>query len=74
MKKYAVTYTIDNDWQSVDTMLVETDTNPRDMTSEELFKMFDGYVYNSKQAEMLANEPELWFSRNIEDTDVRLEA
>ena len=74
MKKYAVTYTIDNDWQSVDTMLVETDTNPRDMTSEELFKMFDGSVYNSEQAKMLANEPELWFSRNVEDTDVRLEA
>lgn len=68
--RYAVTFTIDKDWNSVDTIIVEADVCPLDMTFEQLFKIFKGYGLNEVDAECIASNGELWFCRNLEDTDV----
>lgn len=65
--RYAVTYTKDDTWNTTDTIIVETDISPLDMTNEQLIKMFETYT---DDAEEIVAEPERWFLRNLEDTDV----
>lgn len=65
--RYAITFTTDDTWDTVDTFIVETDTSPVDMTDEQLLKMFETYTTS---AEEIVAEPERWFLRNLEDTDV----
>ena len=66
--RYAITFSTDDTWLSVDTFIVETDISPVDMTNEQLLKMFE--AYNPDYAEEIVAEPERWFLRNLEDTDV----
>lgn len=65
--RYAITFTPDDTWNLADTFIVETDINPLDMTNEQLISMFESYT---EQAEEVVAEPERWFLRNLEDTDV----
>ena len=72
--RYAITYTTDETWNSVDTFIVETTINPLDMTDEQLVEMFKGYItYDGIVAENVALDGELWFVRNLDDTDVKME-
>lgn len=69
--KYAITYALDDTWESVDTLLVETNTNPLDMPAEELADIFDTYAcLGRERALALAKDEDYWFVRNVEDTDV----
>lgn len=69
--KYAITYALDDTWESVDTLLVETDTCPLDMPYEELADIFDAYAcLGRERALALAKDGDCWFVRNVEDTDV----
>lgn len=67
--RYAITFTPDDTWNLADTFIVETDINPLDMTNEQLISMFESYT---EQAEEVVAEPERWFLRNLEDTDVMM--
>lgn len=67
--RYAITFTPDDTWNLADTFIVETDINPLDMTNEQLTSMFESYT---EQAEEVVAEPERWFLRNLEDTDVMM--
>ena len=67
--KYAITYTLDNTWDGVDTLLVETDTCPLDMPPEQLADIFEAYTHDRPSAEWVVEE-KMWFVRNVEDTDV----
>lgn len=70
--RYAITFTPDDTWNTTDTLLVETDTSPVDMTNEQLFAMFETYTGDSDLAKQVVDEPERWFCRNLEDTDVNM--
>lgn len=65
MKRYAVTYTIDHDWNTVDTFIVETDKNPLDMNDEEITAMFDSYIHNKEEAKHMPMS-ERWFCINLD--------
>ena len=64
--RYAITFTSDESWNTVDTLIVETDTNPFDMTKEQLIKMFEAYIIDSDVASEVANNQDYWFCRNLE--------
>ena len=68
--KYAITYALDDTWESVDTLLVETDANPLDMPPEEIADIFEAYGIEPERAKALAHDDDYWFSRNAEDVDV----
>lgn len=69
--RFAVTFTTDGEWNTVDTFIVETDTHPRDMSYEQLVSMFETYLSgDSDDAEYLASDGELWFYRHLDSTDV----
>lgn len=68
--RFAVTYTMDGEWNTVDTFIVETDTHPRDMSHEQLVSMFEAYISDSDDAEYLASNGEYWFYRHLDSTDV----
>ena len=68
--KYAITYALDDTWQSVDTLLVESDNNPLDMPHEEIADIFEAYGIEAERAKELAKDEEYWFVRNAEDVDV----
>ena len=71
--RYAITFTTDREsWNSVDTFIVETDENPLDMTKEQIITMFDTYVCDTDIAEKLADDEDLWFIHNVDDTDVSM--
>ena len=71
--RYAITFTTDETWNTVDTFIVETDTNPMDMSEEQLTKMFETYTTDSIISENLATDfKDNWFCRNLEDTDVNM--
>lgn len=68
--KYAITYALDDTWQSVDTLLVESDSNPLDMPSEEMADIFEAYGIEAERAKELAKDSDYWFIRNADDVDV----
>lgn len=68
--KYAITYALDGTWESVDTLLVETDICPLDMPVEELADIFEAYGLERERALVLAKDESYWFVRNAEDVDV----
>lgn len=68
--RFAVTFTTDGEWNTVDTFIVETDTHLKDMSSEELVTMFETYICDSDEAEELASNKEHWFWRELDSTDV----
>lgn len=69
--KYAITYALDDTWEGVDTLLVETDNYLFDMPSEEIADIFDTYAcLGRERALALAEDESHWFARNVEDTDV----
>lgn len=70
--RYAVTFTIDKDWNTVDTFIVETDVSPMDMSDEQLTFMFEGYIMDSDEAKKVALDGDLWFIRHLDDTDVMM--
>lgn len=70
LKRYAITYTIDYDWNTVDTFIITTDKNPLDMSKEELKELFYGYIGNKEEVAKVAPYHDQWFIRNLEDTDV----
>lgn len=70
--RYAVTFTIDKDWNTVDTFIVETDVSPMDMSDEQLTFMFEGYIMDSDEAKQVALDGDLWFIRHLDDTDVMM--
>lgn len=65
--RYAITFTKDDSWNTVDTFIVETDITPLDMTNDQLVEMFESYT---DDAEEIVAESERWFLKNLEDTDV----
>ena len=68
--KYALTYTLDEDWNTTDTVLVELNNNPFDMPKQELKEMFERVIGNEHYAELLSEDKNRqWFVRNVEDTD-----
>lgn len=67
--KYAIIYTVDGDWETVDAVLVESDTNPVDMPDEELASIFEADGIDYPQAMAIA-EDGMWFARNTDDVDV----
>lgn len=68
--RFAVTFTVDGEWDTVDTFIVETDTHLKDMSSEELATMFETYIGDSDEAEELASNKGHWFCRALDSTDV----
>ena len=70
LKKYAITFATDDTWNSVDTMLVKSATNPIDMPISKIKGFFMLYGLPEWEAEIVANDTEMWFVRNCEDTDV----
>lgn len=71
--RYAVTFTTDETWNTVDTFILESDTNPIDMNEERLTKMFEAYITDSIVASNLASDYKgYWFCRNLGDTDVNM--
>lgn len=71
--RYAVTFTIDETWDTVDTFILESDTNPNDMNEEQLTKMFETYITDGIVASNLASDyKRYWFCRNLGDTDVNM--
>jgi len=69
--KYAITYALDDTWESVDTLLVETDNYIFDMSHEEIADIFDTYAYLGRERALaLAKDESYWFVRSVEDTDV----
>lgn len=68
--KYAITYALDDTWQSVDTLLVECENNPLDMPIEEIADIFEAYGIETSRAKELAKDSDYWFIRNTNDTDV----
>ena len=67
--KYVIIYTVDGDWETVDAVLVESDTNPVDMPDEELASIFEADGIDYPQA-MAIVEDGMWFARNTDDVDV----
>ena len=70
--RYAITFTSDGTWNTADTLILETDTNPLDMSDEQLMKMFEAYTGDLDMADEIVKEKEHWFCRNLEDTDVNM--
>lgn len=70
--RYAVTFTIDGDWNTVDTFIVETDVSPMEMADQKLIDMFESYICDSDDAEKIASDSDLWFIRHLDDTDVMM--
>lgn len=72
--RYAITFITDKEnWNTIDTFIVETDTNPLDMDEEQATKMFETYIGDSVIAEKLATDyKDNWFATNLEDTDVNM--
>lgn len=70
--RYAVTFTKDGDWNTVDTFIVETDVSPMDMSDEQKIDMFEAYIMDSDEAEKVASDSDLWFIRHLDDTDVMM--
>ena len=68
--RYAITFTSDDTWTTTDTLILETDTSPVDMSDEQLMKMFESYTGDLDMANEIVSEKERWFCRNLEDTDV----
>lgn len=69
--RYAITFTSDDTWNTTDTLIVDTDTSPVDMSDEQLIKMFETYLGgDTDMANEIVAEKERWFCRNLEDTDV----
>lgn len=71
--RYAITYTTDETWNTVDTAIIETDTNPMDMKEEQLQKLFYKIFYDEEEANAMALDYDHWFVRNLDDTDVLME-
>lgn len=69
--KYAITYALDDTWQSVDTLIVETEANPLDMPSMRLADIFEAYGMEHERAVELAKDDDYWFVRNADDVDVK---
>lgn len=70
--RYAITFTSDDTWTTTDTLILETDTSPVDMSDEQLMKMFESYTGDTDMAGEIVSEKERWFCRNLEDTDVNM--
>lgn len=68
--RFAVTFTTDGEWSSVDTFIVETDTHLKDMSHDELVTMFETYIGDSDDAEELVSNKEHWFCHELDSTDV----
>ena len=69
--RYAITFSTDMEtWDSVDTLIVETDVNPLDMDYKQLYKTFYGYLGDRILADDIAKHHDMWFCRNLADTDV----
>lgn len=70
--RYAITFTSDDTWTTTDTLILETDTSPVDMSDEQLMKMFEAYTGDLDMADEIVRERERWFCRNLGDTDVNM--
>lgn len=70
--RYAITYSPYREWDDVDTLIVETDTMPLDMTREQLMNMFETYIGDTDIARFVVDGKDGWFCRNLEDTDVSM--
>lgn len=70
--RYAITYATDDTWNSVDTIIVETNKAVLDMPSEEIADIFEAYGLTRQQAMELAQDGYYWFVRNVDDVDVDL--
>lgn len=70
--RYAITFTTDDTWNTTDTLIVETDVSPVDMTEGQVIAMIESYTGDSDLAKRVAEESERWFCRNLEDTDVNM--
>ena len=70
--RYAITYATDDTWNSVDTIIVETNKEVLDMPSEEIADIFESYGLTRQQAMELAQDGDYWFVRNVNDVDVDL--
>lgn len=70
--RYAITYATDDTWNSVDTIIVETNKAVLDMPSEEIADIFESYGLTRQQAMELAQDGDYWFVRNVDDVDVDL--
>ena len=70
--RYAITYSPYGEWDDVDTLIVESDITPLDMTKEQLMKMFETYTGDTDIAKLITNGKDNWFCRNLEDTDVNM--
>lgn len=70
--RYAVTFSIENDWTTTDTFIVEADVNPIDMTEGQKIRMFEQYIFNQDDAKKVALDEVLWFAINIDDVNVNM--
>lgn len=68
--RYAITFTPDDTWTVTDTLILETDISPVDMTREQLITIFETYTGDSEIAEQVVSGRDWWFCRNLGDTDV----
>lgn len=68
--RYAITFTTDDTWNTVDTIIVETDISVVDMSKQQLVKMFESYTGDDDIAKEIVKEKERWYCRNLDDTDV----
>lgn len=70
--RYALTFTSDDTWDATDTLILEADTCPLDMSDEQLIKIFESYTGDTDIASEIVKERERWFCRNLEDTDINM--
>ena len=68
--RYAITFTIDDTWNTTNTFILETDVSPVDMTDEQITKMFESYGVDSDDAESMAYYSGRWYCNNLDNTDV----
>lgn len=70
--RYALTYATDDTWNSVDTILVESNKPFTDMSDEEVADIFEAYGLTRQQAMELAQDGDYWFVRDVRTVDVDL--
>lgn len=70
LRRYAITFTLDETWNTTDTLIVETTNNPLDWDRKKLAKVLEAYGVDVQKAKWVAEDSDTWFIRNLEDVDV----
>ena len=72
-KNYAITYHTSDDWNSVSTVIVASEKDPRKMDKNELFDLFLTLVDDSDMAWALVDNRGDWFADDTEAVDLDYE-